>query len=98
MSSNNDERLNAALEKIDFKLDKLDDRLNSVEIILARNTESLVHHELRTTLNEENLELLRSDVKPLKAHVVLMNTGAKVISFLAALVLFLHEMGFLKNL
>lgn len=60
------------LNRIIDKLDKLDERLDAVDTTLVRNTASLEEHVRRTNLLEQ-------DMRPIKAHVQLVNTGSKVI-------------------
>jgi chromosome segregation ATPase len=58
-------------KRIEDKLDKLDERLDAMSTTLAVNTESLKEHMKRTAIIEQEL-------KPVKAHVQLMNALAKV--------------------
>jgi hypothetical protein len=60
------------------KLDKLDDRLNSVDKTLVAQHVSLNEHIRRTALLEEQAELLRQELKPVQQHVHLMNMLAKI--------------------
>lgn len=60
------ERLLAVLEKIEARLDTLD-------VTMIKNTMSLEEHIKRTNLLEE-------DFKPVKKHVELVNTTAKIVS------------------
>jgi hypothetical protein len=55
------------------KLDKLDERLDEHGQTLTRNTSSLQEHIRRT-------EILEGEMQPVKAHVHLVNTAAKVVS------------------
>lgn len=47
-----------SLDRIEGKVDKLDAHLLEVKITLARNTESLEHHMIRTQMNEQRVEKL----------------------------------------
>lgn len=60
------EDLNKKLDKIVSKLEHLDSRLDSVDKTLVEQAGDLKHHIYRSNLNEENIELLRADVKPLQ--------------------------------
>lgn len=53
------------------KLERMDERLDSVDKTLAVNTESLREHIKRTSL-------LEAEVKPIKQHVQLVNGMAKI--------------------
>lgn len=70
------------------KLDKLDERLDTAVLTLARNTEHLAEHMRRTAILEEEL-------RPVKAHVELMNNLAKVGSAALAALLAAKSLGFL---
>lgn len=60
-------------ERIYKQLDRIEARLDSTDATLIRNTISLEEHIKRT-------DLLEQDLKPIKAHVQLMNTLAKIVS------------------
>lgn len=68
------------LDKIENKIDKLDERLDRIDVTLAKQHESLDHHIKRTALAEENIEILRSEIKPLSQHVATINHLAKIVS------------------
>lgn len=53
---------NNKLDKIEDKLDAVIQRINSIDVTLAAQHESLKDHIRRT-------ELLEEEVKPIKAHV-----------------------------
>lgn len=72
--------------KLDEKLDKIDGRLDALTVNLAENTASLKEHMRRT-------ELLENQVKPIEAHVHLMNNAAKVASVLLGAVLAAKSLG-----
>jgi hypothetical protein len=74
------------LTKIEEKLDKVDEKLSSIDVTLARQAKDLEHHIFRTSLAEENIELLRAEVQPIKKHVALMDAGLKIIGALASVV------------
>ncbi len=70
------------------KLERMDERLDGMSQTLARNTVSLEEHVKRTNL-------LESDVKPIKAHVMLVNTLAKIGSGGVAILVALKQLGLL---
>lgn len=80
------EDLKKLIEKIDSKLDKVDERLNSVDVTLVKQNAELEHHIYRTHLNEENIEMLRADLKPVKKHVYAVNVVLKVIGAICSAV------------
>lgn len=62
--------------RIEDKIDKISDRLNSIDVTLAKNTVSLEEHIKRTNLLEE-------EVKPIKKHVDMIEGALKLIGVLA---------------
>lgn len=61
------------------KLEKLDERLNSIDATLIRNTTSLEYHILRTAQNEKLIEALKTDLKPVERHVQYMHGAFKLL-------------------
>lgn len=62
------------------KLDKIEERLNSIDVTLERNTVSLEHHIYRTSQNEEMITLIKDDLKPVKAHIANLQGVVKAIT------------------
>lgn len=60
-------------------LEKLDDKLDKVVVIQAEMQRDIAHHIRRTDVAEKRLEILHTDMEPIKRHV------AKVHGVLAAL-------------
>ena len=75
--------------KLETKLDKLDERLDRIELILERNTQSLADHIRRT-------EILETEMKPVKDHVAMVGAWAKLVAGGAAALTFV--LGTLKSL
>lgn len=73
------------LDSLDSKLESIDERLSDINNVMIRNTASLEEHMRRSLLNEEAVDLLRTEIKPLSQHVATINNIAKMISVLAAL-------------
>jgi len=67
------------------KLEKLDERLNSIDKTLERNTVSLEYHVMRTNQNEELIKALKSDLLPVENHVKYMHGAFKLIGVLTAI-------------
>ncbi len=81
----NDEA-NRILQLILEQAQQTDARLDTIAQSTVENTSNLREHMRRT-------ELLEEDFKPIRAHVTLVNNTAKVISAVAAVVLFAKTMG-----
>lgn len=64
------------------KLEKLDERLNSIDKTLERNTTSLEYHVMRTNQNEKLIEALKADLKPVEVHVQYMHGAFKLLGVL----------------
>lgn len=75
--------LKEAIEKIDSKVDKLDDKLSDQGVILAEQKVVLAEHQRRSLANEENVQMLREEFKPVEKHVQIVNGVFKIIGFLA---------------
>lgn len=70
-------------EKLSQKIDKLDERLDSIDKTLIKQEGQLALHIRRTEIAEENIKMLRDDLKPIKKHV---NMIEGIIKFLGILV------------
>jgi hypothetical protein len=68
-------------------LEKLDGRLDNVDITLARLTVSVEEHIRRTNILESRIDATNNEIKPIMSHVAFMNAAAKVGSILGALIL-----------
>lgn len=66
------------LIRIEQKLDDQNDHLSSMAVTLAEQHVSLEEHMRRTSIIEE-------DMKPIKAHVTLMNNIAKIVTFIVTI-------------
>jgi archaellum component FlaC len=71
------------LKKFDAKLDKIEEHLSKIDVTLAKQHEQLAHHIYRTQLAENNIELLREEVKPVKKHVALVDSIMKITGAVA---------------
>lgn len=60
------------LEQIENKIDKLSDRLGSIDVTLAKQHESLKDHIRRT-------EILEDAIDPIQKHVLMVNSMTKII-------------------
>lgn len=77
------------LDKIEAKVDLIEEKISSIDITLAKQAKDLEHHIYRTELAEQNLELIRQEMVPVKKHVALMDAGLKVIGALSSVAMFL---------
>lgn len=76
-----DSEINDKLDKIDNKVDKIDESVHSIDKTLISQAKQLEIHILRTNLAEENIEILRSQVKPLEKHVAEVSGMLKLIKW-----------------
>lgn len=86
------------LDRIEAKMDKMQDNMGEMKEILARNTSDIEHHIKRTDLAEQNLELLREDLKPIKNHVSFVKGVMWALGIVGAFVMALHQLGILQKL
>lgn len=68
------------LEKINDKLDKMSEMMSEIQVSQARTEVSIVEHIRRTDLLEENMELIKKDMAPVKEHVAKVNLVAKIVA------------------
>ena len=66
------------LARIEDKLDKVVEKIGSIDVTMARNTEQLAEHMRRT-------ELLEEEVKPISTHVANLKGVTKLLAILALL-------------
>lgn len=89
-------------KEINNKIDRISEDMTDVKVILARQEENISHHIKRTDLLEENVELLRDemrkDLSPIKRHVQTVNNLLLFIGAAGGIILFLNELGILKKL
>lgn len=82
------ENIESKLEKIESKQDKILDEIIENKIINTRNTASLEEHIKRTNMLQEELNVLKEELKPVEKHVAMVSGALKllgVISLLASL-------------
>lgn len=73
------------IEKLDEKVDKLDEKIQDIGVVLTRNTSSLEEHMRRSLANEEAIQLMRQQIKPIESHVASVHTVLKIFGFLGLL-------------
>lgn len=67
------------LELLILKADKLDDRLDDIDKTLVRQHEQLKEHIKRTNINEQNLAMIRDEIKPVQRHVIIVEWVMKLL-------------------
>jgi len=75
------------MSDVNEKLDKLDERLDRIELTLVKNTQILDEHQRRSTANEAHVaqleQTLKEELTPVKNHVDTMKLGFKIIVWIA---------------
>jgi hypothetical protein len=72
------------LELIIAKQDRMDDHLSDIKTTLAQNTSVLEEHQRRSLANEEAVSLMRSEFKPIREHVIKVQTFAHIFKLICA--------------
>jgi hypothetical protein len=70
------------LTVLETKIDKVQEDISEIKITMAVNTASLEQHMELSRLNEEALNVLKTELKPIHEHVLKVNF---VITILGAL-------------
>ncbi len=73
------------LSRIESKIDEHSKILSSMDKTLALQAQQIDHHIKRTDLAEQNLELLRTDFKPVQRHVEFVGGMLRLVTVLAAI-------------
>lgn len=92
-----DSQILTLLNKLETKLDKLDDRLDGIEKVQIEQAGVLKEHTRRSTAAEDNLQLLREQreedkmsigeqIQPLQAHVTMVEGVGKFIALISLIV------------
>jgi acetate kinase len=72
-------------DTLDGKVDKIQEDISDIKVIMAVNTKSLEQHMLRTEQNEEMIKLMQQEFKPVQEHIIQVNTIAKVGAWVVGL-------------
>lgn len=86
MSDNNENKF----DKLDIKIDKIQDRLTSIDVTLAAQHESLKLHIKRTNLLEQKL-------RPVEDHVTVVHGVLKLLGLATVLLGIIQALMKLKN-
>lgn len=71
-------------ERVEAKVDKILEKMGEVDKTLVLQHEQLATHIKRTALAEENIALLRTELKPIQKHVSFVEAAAKMAGFIVA--------------
>jgi hypothetical protein len=80
------------------KLDRLDDRLDSVDKTLVRQEANLQEHMRRTDLNEIAIDKIVKALEPVKGHVDMMKGAGKLLVITGTVVAVVGGVGRLLGL
>ncbi len=75
----------AKVDRILRAVEKLDSRLDSIDVTLAKQAKDLEYHIYRTSLAEDAIKLLRDEVKPVQDHVKYMQGALKAVGVVAVI-------------
>ncbi len=64
----------------------LDTRLDKMTIIMARQNAQLAEHMKRSELNEQALDVLKGEVKPIQEHVLKINFLMKIFAVIGGII------------
>lgn len=78
------------LDKLDIKIDKIQEKLSSIDVTLAAQHESLKIHIKRTDLLEKKLA-------PVETHVIAVHSLLKLVGFISIIVGIIEGVFKIKN-
>lgn len=73
------------MKNVEDRLDRINERLDDIIKVQIEQAADLKHHIYRTGLAEDHLRKLEDELKPVKAHVSMVNGILKGIGGLAVL-------------
>lgn len=74
------------LEIVFDKQEHIANELAEIKVITAKQEENLRHHMYRTQIAEENIELLRGEMKPVQDHVRIVEASLKILGLISLIV------------
>ncbi len=89
MSNEGPKILNLILDEVKsirVKVDKSDERLDSIDITLVRQNATLEEHVRRTELLEDKTNQLSDDLKPVEKHVAMVTGALKLLGIVGTIV------------
>jgi len=73
-------------ERIYEVLDKISEDISDLKVTAAKQEENIKEHIRRTEIAEENLDLIRKEIEPLKEHVIVINGFLKIVGAISVIV------------
>lgn len=73
-------------DKILQSLDRIESDIVELKITSAKQEENLKEHIRRTEIAEENITLIREEIRPLKDHVIVVNGVLKVLGIVSIII------------
>ncbi len=73
-------------DKILKSLDRIESDIVELKITSAKQEENLKEHIRRTEIAEENITLIREEIRPLKDHVIVVNGVLKVLGVVSIII------------
>ena len=61
--------LNERLDRLDNKLDAVQEHMGQIDVTLAQNTKDIAYHIKRTDALEQRVEQVADEMKPVREHV-----------------------------
>lgn len=80
---------NSKLDKIEEKLEKMEESLSSIDKTLIKQNAELEKHIMRTEINEQMMRTLQDEFKPIRKHVIMLETVFKVIGITGSIMVFI---------
>lgn len=74
------------LNRVIVQLDKLDDKLDSVDKTIIKQEENLREHMRRTEIAEKRIENLSEDLEPIQNHVNQVRGGFKILAYVVPII------------
>lgn len=86
-------KITEKLEKVEERLDCIDGRLNNLDITSAKQEVNLETHMRRTELAEESIQIIRSEIQPLKKHIHMVEGAFKLLGVVSLIVGLMRAVG-----
>ena len=67
---------------LENKLEQIDEKLNTITVVLDRNTNSLQEHMRRTEINEQSIKSNSEALEPIQKHVTQVENTLKVLGII----------------
>lgn len=72
--------------KFEEKLEKMHDDIVEIKVILSANTATVEHHVKRSDIAEENINMIRKEMEPIKVHVNKVEGGLAMAYFVSKII------------